>query len=108
MSIAGVYSLPNDLTSSASVLSGAFVPMQCNRGYILASGQLNITCVGNAWTPLPTCVLSTGGGSVVATTIAPSGGAACTIDITTTFNITNGYPTSLSLSYTSNTSATGS
>ncbi len=103
MTIAGTYSLPNDPTNSANVLSGAFVPMICNTGYALASGQLNITCVGNAWTPLPTCIMSTG----TLTTMSPGSGSPCAVDITTTFNITNGYPTTLSLSYTSNTAATG-
>ncbi len=95
MTIAGGYYLPNDGTNNSNALSGAFVSMKCNDGYVQAGGQLNITCVGDTWTTFPTCVSRSGSSS------------PCVVDKTTTYNITNGYPTVISLSYISDTTATG-
>ncbi|CAF0789085.1 unnamed protein product [Adineta ricciae] len=94
MTTDGSYSLPTNGMDVNSVLSGSFISMKCNTGYTYGSGQLNITCVGTAWTTFPTCV--------------STNGATCVVDVTSTFNITNGYYTSQSLSFTSSTTATGS
>ncbi|CAF0747031.1 unnamed protein product [Adineta ricciae] len=94
MTTDGSYSLPTNGMDVNSVLSGSFISMKCNTGYTYGSGQLNITCVGTAWTTFPTCVSTSG--------------ATCVVDMTSTFNITNGYYTSQSLSFTSSTTATGS
>jgi hypothetical protein len=107
MYLAGLYSLPTDGSNNGTVLPGAYVPMKCNTGYVLATGQLNITCIGDAWTTFPTCVLNTSGGSVTTTPMSTSNGSPCVVDPTSTFNLTNGYVLSISLSYTSNTAATG-
>ena len=102
MSISGIYSLTLDPTNSDNVLSDSFVPMQCNNGYVLAGGQLNITCVDDTWTPFPTCVLDTSSNSGTTTTQTP-----CIVDPTSIFNITNGYAANYSLLYISDTTATG-
>jgi hypothetical protein len=119
LTLNGAQYLPVDGTNNSNVLSGAYVPTQCNSGYVLMSGQLNITCVGNAWTTFPACApnsgsgsltannMSPGSGSPTATNMSPGNGLPCTIDTTTTFNITNGYAASISLSYQSTTAATG-
>lgn len=107
MTMAGTPNLPNDGTPQGDVLSGGFLPMRCNDGYMLASGQLNITCIGNTWTPLPTCVLRTTGGSMTTNAIPMMNNAPCVVDRSTTFFITNGFPVSTSLTYTSDTAATG-
>lgn len=107
MTLAGTPNLPNDGTEEGNVLPGGFLLMRCNDGYMLASGQLNITCLGNTWTPLPTCVPSTNGGSMTTNTTPRSSNAPCMIDRSTTFFITNGYPTSTVLTYTTETAATG-
>jgi hypothetical protein len=103
----GGYNLPTNGMDTTNVLSGSYMPMQCNTGYIYASGQLNITCVGNAWTTFPLCALKTATTSMTNAAISTGNGAPCTIDAATTFNITNGYSSSSSLSYTSATNATG-
>ena len=99
MSISGTYSLTLDPNNSDNLLPNSFVPMQCNDGYVLASGQLNITCVDDAWTPFPICNLDPNSNAATTPT--------CTIDPTSIFNITNGYAASYSLTYTSNTTVTG-
>jgi hypothetical protein len=103
----GSYSLPTDGKSNDTVLSGAYVSMKCNNGYMLVGGQLNITCIGDAWTTFPTCVSNTGSGSITTSTISTSNGLPCVVDVTTTFNLTNGYVSSMPLTYASNTAATG-
>ncbi len=83
-------------------------------------GSLNVTCsTSGTWSPFPNCVSSSGSGSMTTTTMATGNnqmttsiisagnGSPCVVDTTTTFNITNGYAITLSLSYTSNTAATG-
>jgi hypothetical protein len=57
---------------------------------------------------MPTTAMAAGGGQMTTTIVSTGNGSPCVIDITSTFNITNGYPASLALSYTSNTAATGS
>ncbi len=108
MTTDGTYYLPTDGSNNGTVLSGAYVLMKCNSGYVLAGGQLNITCIANQWSTFPQCVSNTaGGGSITTTTMSTSNGLPCMIDMATTFNITNGYSPSNSLSSTSNTAATG-
>ncbi len=107
MTLAGTYYLPTNGASNGMVLSGAYVPMQCTSGYVLAAGQLNVTCIGNTWTTLPTCVSNTGSGSITATMMSTINGSVCILDVTTTFNTTNGYLSNVSLTYTSNTTAMG-
>ena len=82
-------------------------------------GSLNVTCSSSGtWSPFPNCVPGSGG--VVPTTVMPGGGgqmtttiisggsgSPCIIDMTSTFNVTNGYAASLSLVYMTSNSATG-
>jgi hypothetical protein len=90
------------------VYSGSYVVLSCISGYMNSGGSLNITCLGNgSWTQFPNCVLSTGSGSMMTTTVSTGNGSPCMIDQATTFNISNGYYSSSSLAYTSNTTASG-
>ncbi len=82
---------------------------------------MNVTCSSSgSWSPFPNCVSSSGSGGLMPTTTMAAGGgqmtttimsggngSPCVVDITTTFNITNGYATTLSLLYTSSNAATG-
>ena len=103
------------------VLNGSFIVFSCLSGYVNTGGSLNVTCGNNGvWSPFPNCVQSSGSG--LTTTMSPvgvpttatmmptggSGGTPCFVDRATIFNITNGYSTSGVLSYTSDTTATGS
>ena len=98
------YSLPTDGVDNANVISGAFLPVTCNSGYMNVGGPLNITCINGSWTPLPNCTSTSGGGGVVGgtTTMAPGsgGGMMTTAPPSTsgqcpynnnTFNIANGF-----------------
>jgi len=107
MSVNGTYNLPTNGMDNTNVLSGSYMPMQCNTGYVYKSGQLNITCIGNAWTTFPTCTLNTTSSSMTNTAVSAGTGSYCTIDSATTFNITNGYYSGSSLNYVSTTAATG-
>lgn len=109
MTIAGTYSLPVNGSDPNSIQTGAFIPMRCNTGYTFAGGQLNITCVGTMWTTFPVCQSNTGVGNptTAMTTLPSSLATPCMIDQATTFNITNGYTTSSSLTYTATNLATG-
>ncbi|UJR10078.1 hypothetical protein I4U23_014300 [Adineta vaga] len=105
----GSYNLTTNGMDVNSVLSGSFISMKCNSGYTFASGQLNITCVGTTWSTFPTCISTTSGsGSGMTTVISAGNGSPCIVDMTTAFNITNGYYVTSSLSLTSSTMATGS
>jgi hypothetical protein len=71
-------------------------------------GSLNVTCgTTGSWSQFPNCVSSTGSGSITTTAVSVGTGSPCVVDKTTTYNITNGYPTAISLSYISDTTATG-
>ena len=109
--------LPNE---PDSVLNGSFIVFTCISGYVNTGGSLNVTCNANGvWSQLPNCVMSSGGGSLTTTTMSSGGGTTtttkmtsgsgvpCVIDPASTFNIANGYPTNIGLSYVSNTAATG-
>jgi len=90
------------------VYSGSYVVLSCISGYINNGGSLNITCLGNgSWTQFPNCVMSTGSGSMMTTTVSTGNGSPCMIDSATTFTIANGNYLSSSLAYTSNTTASG-
>ncbi len=90
------------------VYSGSYVVLSCISGYIINGGSLNITCLGNgSWTQFPNCVMSTGSGSMMTTTVSTGNGSPCMIDPATTFTIANGNYLSSSLAYTSNTTASG-
>ena len=103
----GAYNLPTDGVDNTNVLSGAFVPMICNSGFVNVGGPLNISCVAGAWTPLPNCVSGSGGGTPT-TTMAPTTSGRCPYDATT-FTVANGFlsnTTSLLL-YTDTSTASG-
>ena len=90
------------------VLNGSFVVFSCISGYVNTGGSLNVTCGNNgAWSPLPNCVQNTGSGPMTTMSPGGTGGTPCFVDRATIFNITNGYSTSGVLSYTSDTTATG-
>ena len=89
ISLNGAYNLPTDGMDNTNVVSGAFVPMICNSGFVNVGGPLNISCVAGSWTPLPNCVPVSGGGTP-ATTMAPMTGARCPYD-STTFALANGF-----------------
>lgn len=91
----GNFSLPTDGVNTTNVLSGAFVPMMCNPGFVNVGGPLNITCVNGQWTTLPNCVSSSGGGSGANTmptmTLPPAAsGSRCAVN-NATFSIANGF-----------------
>ncbi len=119
-------------TETGLVLNGSYIVFSCINGYVNMGGSLNVTCsASGSWSPFPNCVSSSGGGLMTTTTMAAGNnqmttttmaagngqmtttimsggnGSPCVVDITTTFNITNGYPATLSLLYTTNTAATG-
>ncbi len=107
-------------TEASLVLNGSFIVFNCISGYVNTGGSLNVTCSSSGtWSQFPNCIPSTGGvvptttimpgggGQVTTTTVSGGTGSPCVIDMTSTFNITNGYPTNLALSYVSNTAATG-
>ncbi len=95
-------------TETDLVLNGSFILFSCMSGYVNTGGSLNLTCNNNnSWSQFPNCVLNTGTGSLTTTTMPTSNGSPCVVDPTSTFNLTNGYALSISLSYTSNTAATG-
>jgi len=90
------------------VLNGSYIVFSCITGYVNTGGSLNLTCNNNnSWSQFPNCVLNTGTGSSTTTTMPTSNGSPCVVNATSTFNVTNGYALSMSLSYTSNTAATG-
>ncbi len=105
----GQNSLVQLQTDTSSVLNGSYIVFSCISGYTNIGGSLNVTCNTNGvWSQFPQCVSNTsGGGSITTTTMSTSNGLPCMIDMATTFNITNGYSPSNSLSSTSNTAATG-
>lgn len=106
MSFNGAYNLPTDGMNSSLVSSGAFVPMVCRSGYVLIAGQLNITCNNDAWTTFPICSPITVSDDMNAGARASNNTIPCILDATT-FNLTNGYYSNMSLSYSTNTMATG-
>ena len=76
-------------------------------GYTNIGGSLNVTCsASGAWSPFPNCALNSGSGSLTMTT-APAGSVLSCLVSATTLNITNGYYSNMSLSYTSSNMATG-
>ncbi len=91
------------------VLNGSYIVFVCIGGYINTGGSLNITCnANNQWSQFPNCILNSGSGSLTtSTTMSPNNSLPCTVDASATFNITNGYALSMSLSYQSTTAATG-
>lgn len=98
-----------DAPDGVSYSHGSSILMKCNDGYVLASGQLNITCMGDSWTTFPTCVPDVRSRSTTTMIVPSSGGVPCTIDRATTFIINNGFLSSTSsLSFTSGTTVTGS
>ena len=115
----GQTSLMQLSSETGSVLNGSYIVFSCVSGYVNTGGSLNVTCSSSgSWSSFPNCVLSgggvmptttmtAGGGQMTTTIVPPSGGSPCVIDPTSTFNITNGYPTTLSLLYTSSNAATG-
>jgi hypothetical protein len=119
-------------TETGLVLNGSYIVFSCINGYVNMGGSLNVTCsASGTWSPFPNCVSSSGsvfmtatamvagnnqmttttmaaGNNQMTTTIMSGGsGSPCIVDTTTTFNITNGYPRTMSLLYTTNTTATG-
>ncbi|CAF3561115.1 unnamed protein product [Rotaria sordida] len=96
MTIHGKYNLPTDGIDNSTVLTGAYVPMMCNSGYVHTGGQLNITCIDDAWTTFPTCVSITAHDSHMMASSSIVNTVPCALDHTT-FNITNGYSPNASL-----------
>ncbi|CAF4597909.1 unnamed protein product, partial [Rotaria magnacalcarata] len=96
--------------NTSTVLSGSYIVFACMTGYTNTGGSLNLTCTSNsAWSPFPNCVLNTSGGGSLTTTTTMSNNnnrVSCAFDATT-LNITNGYASNVSLSYTSSNTATG-
>ena len=109
ITVAGASIFAPDEADGVSYSHGSSLLMKCNDGYVLASGQLNITCMGDNWTTFPTCVPDVRDRSTTTKITPSSGSVPCMIDRATTFNIINGFPSStLSLSFTSGTTVTGS
>ncbi len=117
---AGQSSLMQLPTESGVVLNGSYIVFSCVNGYTNMGGSLNVTCgTTGSWSQFPNCVSSTGSGSITTTTMSAGSGSItttavsagtglpCVVDKTTIYNITNGYPSSISLSYISDTAATG-
>jgi len=101
MSTNGQYHLTYVGSYNNTAANGSYVPMKCNSGYILASGQLNITCVGDNWTTFPTCTQTS-------TKLTQRDNLPCTVNVATTFVIDNGYISDASgLSLLSDTAAVG-
>ncbi|CAF3630460.1 unnamed protein product [Rotaria sordida] len=96
MAIHGKLYLPTDGIDNSTVLTGAYVPMMCNSGYVHTGGQLNITCIDDAWTTFPTCVSITAHDSHMMASSSIVNTVPCALDHTT-FNITNGYSPNASL-----------
>ncbi|CAF1066200.1 unnamed protein product [Rotaria sordida] len=96
MAIHGKLYLPTDGIDNSTVLTGAYVPMMCNSGYVHTGGQLNITCIDDAWTTFPTCVSITAYDSHMMASSSILNTVPCALDHTT-FNITNGYSPNASL-----------
>jgi hypothetical protein len=119
-------------TETGLVLNGSYIVFSCINGYVNMAGSLNVTCsASGTWSPFPNCVSSSGSGLMTTTTMAAgnnqmttttmaagngqmtttmmsgANGSPCLVDTTTTFNITNGYLRTMSLLYTTNTTATG-
>jgi hypothetical protein len=95
-------------TEVGLVLNGSYIVFSCITGYVNTGGSLNVTCNNNnSWSQFPNCVLNTGSGSLTTTAMPISNGSPCVVDPTSTYNLTNGYALSISLTYTSNTAATG-
>jgi len=97
---------------STTVLNGSYIVLACYTGYTHSGGSLNVTCsAASTWSTFPTCVSNTA--EVTTTTVAGGGsggstGATCLVDMSSTFNITNGYIADASaLLFQSNTAATG-
>jgi hypothetical protein len=108
----GSYSLVTNGIDNTAVLPGSFVLMRCNGSLVNVGGPLNVTCVGNTWTMFPSCMSNTGGGggvitTITTTTMAPSNGAPCTVDMSSTVIIANGYISNMGLTFTTITAATG-
>jgi hypothetical protein len=113
--------LTADSQNTSVVFNGSYILLACVNGYTNTGGSLNVTCLTNSsWTQFPNCVSNTGSGSMTTPTISNGGGgpmmttsistgnvSPCMIDPATTFNISNGYYSSSSLAYTSNTTASG-
>ena len=94
-------------TDPDSFQNGSYIVFSCINGYVNTGGSLNVTCNTNSlWSQFPNCIPNTGSGSITTTTMSTSNGSPCMVDVTTT-NLTNGYPSIMSLSYASNTAATG-
>jgi hypothetical protein len=95
-----------DSQNTSVVFNGSYIVLACVNGYTNTGASLNVTCLTNSsWTQFPNCLSNTGSGSMTTATI--STGSPCMIDQATTFNISNGYYSSSSLAYTSNTTASG-
>ena len=89
---------PNSLIQvsgqSDLLANGSYIGFSCVSGFVNTGGNLNVTCQSSgSWTQFPNCVSTSG--------------AACSIALSSTFNVTNGFPLSMALTYVSNTTATG-
>lgn len=92
---------------NSTVVNGSYVVLACMNGYMNTGGSLNVTCSSSGtWSLFPNCILNSSNNGLSTTTLSTNMGAACAID-NTILNITNGYYSNMSLSYTSNTTATG-
>jgi hypothetical protein len=118
MQTTGQTNLMQLATETTLVLNGSFIVFSCISGYVNTGGSLNVTCSSSgAWSQFPNCVPSggvvttttiPGGGGQMTTTIVSGGtGSPCVIDMTSTFNITNGYAAALALTYMTSNTATG-
>ncbi|CAF3634681.1 unnamed protein product [Rotaria socialis] len=106
ISISGTYSLVQDPTDYSNITPGSYVLLACNSGYTLSSGQLNITCIGNAWTTFPTCTMMSTSSTMNNNTLLSNNNVPCVFN-QTMFNINNGYLSNVLLSYISSNTATG-
>jgi hypothetical protein len=94
------------------VFGGSYIVVNCSSNYTYMGGSLNITCfANNSWSQFPNCVWNGGGGGAITTTttttMAPSNGAPCTVDMSSTVIIANGYISNMGLTFTTITAATG-
>ncbi|CAF3900735.1 unnamed protein product [Rotaria magnacalcarata] len=106
ISINGTYSLVPDATDNNYVSPGSYIPLVCNSGYTLSSGQLNITCIGDAWTTFPTCTMMSASGTMNNNPLLTNNNVPCPFN-QTMFTINNGYRSNVSLSPTSSNTVTG-
>ncbi len=80
------------------LINGSYAVFSCMSGYTNIGGSLNVTCnADGSWTPLPNCVLNSGGGPMITTTanMAPSIGSPCPVN-STTASLADGYVRNMS------------